>query len=38
MVGALTRSRADWSVDSGIVVGTFSYSKLAMYEDLMRMQ
>ena len=36
-VGALTRSRADWSVDSGIVVGTFSYSKLAMYEDLMRM-
>ena len=37
-VGALTRGRADWSVDSGIVVGTFSYSKLAMYEDLKRMQ
>ena len=37
-VGALTRGRGDWSVDSGIVVGTFSYSKLAMYEDLTRMQ
>ena len=36
-VGALTRSRTNWSVDSSIVVGTFSYSKLAMYEDLMRM-
>ena len=36
-VGALTRSRTDWSVDSGIVLGTFSYSKLAMYEDLTRM-
>ena len=36
-VGALTRSRTDWSVDSGIVLGTFSYSKLAMYEDLARM-
>ena len=37
-VGALTRGRSDWSVDSGIVVDTFSYSKLAMYEDLKRMQ
>ena len=37
-VGALTRGRADWSVDSDTVVGTFSYSKLAMYEDLTRMQ
>ena len=36
-VEALTRSRTEWSVDSGIVVGTFSYSKLAMYEDLARM-
>ena len=37
-VGALTRPRVDWSVDSAIFVGTFSYSKLAMYEDLTRMQ
>ncbi len=37
-VGALIRGRADWSVDSGIVLSTFSYSKLAMYEDLTRMQ
>ncbi len=36
-VDALARSRTDWSVDSGIVLGTFSYSKLAMYEDLIRM-
>ena len=36
-VGKLTRSRADWSVDSDIVLGTFSSSKLAMYEDLTRM-
>ena len=36
-VGALTRSRTDWSVDSAIVLGAFSYSKLAMYEDLARM-
>ena len=36
-VGSLTRGRTDWSIDSGIAVGTFSYSKLAMYEDLTRM-
>ncbi len=36
-IGALTHGRTDWSIDSGIVVGTFSYSKLAMYEDLTRM-
>ena len=36
-VSSLTRGRTDWSIDSGIVVGTFSYSKLAMYEDLTRM-
>ena len=36
-VGSLTHGRTDWSIDSGIVVGTFSYSKLAMYEDLTRM-
>ncbi|MCY4523092.1 MAG: DUF3320 domain-containing protein [Caldilineaceae bacterium] len=37
-VGAGTCERTDWSVDSGIVVGTFAYSKLAMYQDLTRMQ
>ena len=36
-VGDLVRSREDWSVDSGIALGAFSYSKLAMYEDLERM-
>ena len=37
-VGALTRARGDWFVDAGIVVGAFAYSKLAMYQDLTRMQ
>ena len=36
-VGTLAAGRADWTVDSGIFLGTFSYSKLAMYEDLTRM-
>ncbi len=36
-VAALARSLNDWSVDSDIVLGTFSYSKLAMFEDLTRM-
>ena len=36
-VGSLISGRIDWSIDSGIVLGTFSYSKLAMYEDLIRM-
>ena len=36
-IGSLTRGRTNWSIDSGIIVGTFSYSKLAMYEDLTRM-
>ena len=31
------RHRPGWSVDSDVVLGTFSYSKLAMYEDLERM-
>ena len=30
--------RPGWHVDSKIVLGTFSYSKLAMYEDLERMK
>ena len=37
-VGALVADRAGWSVDSEIVLGAFSYSKLAMYEDLTRMR
>ena len=37
-VGGLARGREDWSVDSRIMLGAFSYSKLAMYEDLMRMR
>ena len=36
-VGSLVSGRTEWSIDSGIVLGTFSYSKLAMYEDLKRM-
>ncbi len=36
-IESLTRGRTDWSIDSDIAVGTFSYSKLAMYEDLTRM-
>ena len=36
-VGELVKSRRDWSVDSGISLGAFSYSKLAMYQDLERM-
>ena len=36
-VGTLAAGRTDWTVDSGIFLGTFSYSKLAMYEDLTRM-
>ena len=30
--------KAGWYVDSEIVLGTFSYSKLAMYQDLERMK
>ena len=30
--------RADWSVTADIVLSTFAYSKLAMYEDLDRMR
>ena len=37
-VGALTHARGDWFVDARIVVGAFAYSKLAMYQDLTRMQ
>ena len=37
-VGTIIRGHANWSVDSGTVLGTFSYSKLAMYGDLTRMQ
>ena len=37
VVGALAASRTDWTVEPGIFLGTFSYSKLAMYEDLTRM-
>ena len=36
-VGALTEGREDWSVDYDIALGTFSFSKLSMYEDLSRM-
>ena len=36
-VGDLVKSRGDWSVDAGIALGAFSYSKLAMYQDLKRM-
>ena len=36
-VGDLIGSRADWAVDGGIALGAFSYSKLAMYQDLERM-
>lgn len=37
-VNQLTRDRDDWSVSSDIFLGVFSYSKLAMYEDLTRMR
>ena len=37
-IGELIRDRVDWFVDSRIVVGAFAYSKLAMYQDLTRMQ
>ncbi len=37
-IEGITRDRADWFVDSRIVVGAFAYSKLAMYQDLTRMQ
>ena len=37
-MGDLVASRRGWSVDHRIVLGTFSYSKLAMYEDLTRMR
>ena len=30
--------REGWAVDSAIALGTFSYSKLAMYEDMTRMR
>ena len=36
-VETLIADRDDFSVDYGIALGTFSYSKLAMYEDLMQM-
>lgn len=36
-VGLLAGQRPDWSVDSALVLGAFSFSKLAMYEDLSRM-
>ena len=36
-VSALTEGREDWSVDYDIALGTFSFSKLSMYEDLSRM-
>ena len=36
-VGDLVGSRGDWSVDAAIALGAFSYSKLAMYQDLERM-
>ena len=38
VVGELVRQRPSWSVESSIVLGAFSYSKLAMYEDLERMR
>lgn len=31
-------NRQGWSVDSNIVLGTFSFSKMAMYQDLERMK
>ena len=34
---ALVGGREGWSVDHEIALGTFSYSKLSMYEDLARM-
>lgn len=37
-VDELVEGRPGWYVDSKIVLGTFSYSKLAMYEDLERMK
>lgn len=36
-VGDLVESQAKWSVDASIALGAFSYSKLAMYQDLERM-
>ena len=36
-VNNLIRGHQDWSVDAGIFLGVFSYTKLAMYEDLTRM-
>ena len=36
-VDDLVKSRGDWSVDASIELGAFSYSKLAMYQDLERM-
>ena len=36
-VNKLISDRQDWYIDSGIFLGTFSYTKLAMYEDLTRM-
>ena len=33
-----TGERSGWSVDDDIALGTFSFSKLAMYEDLTRMR
>ena len=37
-VSEVTQGRPGWSSDFGTVLGTFSYSKLAMYEDLTRMR
>ena len=37
-VGEIIGDRDDWSVDYDIFLGTFSYSKLAMHQDLIRMK
>ena len=37
-VQGLVRQRRGWSVDHSLVLGGFSFSKLAMYEDLSRMR
>ncbi|MCY4371013.1 MAG: DUF4011 domain-containing protein [bacterium] len=36
-VNVLISGRQGWSIDSEVFLGTFSYTKLAMYEDLTRM-
>ncbi len=37
-VGDLVASRPGWSAEPDAILGAFSYSKLAMYEDLTRMR